>query len=278
MAIKTEEVAVAALEAAPIGIMITDEQQQIVFCNPQARQLLAAAGWSDKQRGMDSLPAALRSKLNEPDSIAEVATKDDTTRTFKLSRHRTQHGTFHFIADLSELHEAQKQCEQLSDELGRLTTRDGLTSLPNQKALWQALEPLISRSRRYENPLSVVRLGVSVRAPKDAAADADAHDAAMVAVAQLLRDQVRWADLVGRFDDREFLLILPETPGDAATALVDKLRAKLAELEVPSGAGEKLPLSAQFGLASWQKGDDGRLLLKRAGERMARQSEGAAAA
>lgn len=120
--------------------------------------------------------------------------------------------------------------------------------LLEESAIDSVLQAEVSRSRRYHNPLTVVLVRVLGGALRD--------------IARLLRDQVRWADLIGRREADELLLVLPETDAFAATQLVRKLEAALLRDVANGDSG--LRLAVCFGVAEWRRGDNVRFLLERA--------------
>jgi len=69
-----------------------------------------------------------------------------------------------------------------------------------------------------------------------------AGDAALVAVAGLLRAQLRSRDLVGRFGGEEFCLFLPDATPDGAAEVAERLRAGVEALELPD-TGARVTLS-----------------------------------
>ena len=79
-------------------------------------------------------------------------------------------------------------------------------------------------------------------------------------VSYLLKDQTRWADLVGCNHDGEFILILQETTQDSALLLVEKLTAHLKRISEDRGT----PIGASYGITQCQKNDDAELILERA--------------
>ena len=149
--------------------------------------------------------------------------------------------------------------EQLRDELQEALAIDLVTGMPNKKALFQSLEPQVSRSRRYDNLLSVVIMHVNHLDQLDETQNKDL----LIPISQMLNDQVRWADIVGRLNDSDFLLVLPETSADACKNLCENLSQRLDALAIPKGLPKGFKISANFGYAEWQKGDDvGLLMLK----------------
>lgn len=145
--------------------------------------------------------------------------------------------------------------EQLSHQLREQSLCDTLTGLPNRRALMLALEPQVSRCRRYNSELSVVLMALN----DHAATDTETQINRRLAVSRLLKDQLRWADLIGCSDEGEFILVLPETSEDDAQKLVEKLSGQLRRLP-----GAATPGDVSFGVAAWRKSDDASGLLRRA--------------
>jgi GGDEF domain-containing protein len=88
-------------------------------------------------------------------------------------------------------------------------------------------------------------------------------DTARLHVAQLLKDQLRWADLIGCNEQNEFMLILPETTPEAGVRLAAKLQQRLQEM-----AEQKLDsklVDTYYGVTGWRRSDNADTLLKRAG-------------
>ncbi len=278
----TRSAAICALEFAPFGVLMLDQHDHITFINKTLSTIFKLDNSPAFGTPTSALPSTLLDAIKGDRSFLEVpTTANERPQSIKYWVHPLENsdgGSVHFFLDVSEHTAAYQERDRLKDELARLSTRDNLTGLPNRMALLQGLEPLISRSRRYNNPLSIVRLKLEHPDKLDADHGAECGSEAFVRVSQLLRDQMRWADLVGRLDEDEFMLILPETPGDAATRLSEKLQAKIADLEIAGrGNGNAFRLISRFGTASWSKGDDAARLLKNAAPKMDRSNNSTAA-
>jgi GGDEF domain-containing protein len=81
----------------------------------------------------------------------------------------------------------------------------------------------------------------------------------LVPLSFLLKDQTRWADLVGCNKNHDFILVLQETTQDSALQLVEKLGAHLSDL----GEEQQSPVTARYGVTHCQKNDDAESLLDR---------------
>ena len=81
-------------------------------------------------------------------------------------------------------------------------------------------------------------------------------------VQQLLREvtatfkkELRGNDLIGRWNDTTFVLVLPSTPEIAATRTVERIRAKLLQPILLSDYGESIQLDPVIGVSSFKMGE-----------------------
>ena len=268
-------IATEALANAPIGVLILDKTGHITWLNHALERLLAIDGEQLVGKNQDGVDSNWRGLLfaPEPTLLLEAADlrPDRWLQTWRSKLH-VAGGTIHYYADITDLQNIREDRARLSEELAQHVTRDPVTGLPNRQALLQGLEPLVSRSRRYHNPLSVIRLRIDNLPDIETEFGMGNGDIALTAVAQMLKDQMRWADLIGRFDKDEFLLVLPETNLQAAIQLLEKLRQRLVGLTPGSRNGLPIKLAAQFGAAGWMLGDDRAKLLRRAREMLEQET------
>lgn len=168
-----------------------------------------------------------------------------------------------FYTDITEKLRLRHERDALREELDEQTLYDSrIGSLLSRRGILVSLAPLVARSRRYNNPLSIVTLSVSSGATDRSSALAD--------ITALLRDQTRWADLVGLNKSEAFILVLQETTRDAALELVEKLAAKLDHMN----DGEAQQLVACYGITDCQSHDDADSLLERAEQALAEAGQG----
>lgn len=230
--------------AAPIGMALVDANGKLTWGNPALAKLVGK-------------PLAELGGLRESDLLeyqqdtGERVYFPATGRLAQRTASQGNGGQAVFYVDITEH-------DKLARQLQRYDTVEPVSGLLNAQALAASLEPLVTRSRRYDNPLSVVTMTIT---NLTGAGDADK---VIVAVSQLLRDQLRWADMIGRNTDGDFVFVLPETDADAAGALTKKIAVQLDGLAIPAAPGFRP--QARFGIAQWARGDDTALLLKRSAE------------
>ena len=250
------------LNKAPVGIILMDKKGNILWHNQRLEELLDIPGEQLRGKSTAELPKELSSVLTSPpDSI--MLQKGDDQRWLHCHSQTNDDGSIvQFYVDITTEQRLRLERDRLEEDLKQLTTRDPITGLPNRRALLQGLEPLISRSRRYDNPLSLIKLRVAL-VDADPKVESEYEEEAWLRVGQLLKEQMRWADIIGRFDGPDFLLILPETPEDATETLAGKICALVSKLELSTTDNQTIKIKPYCGLASWHKGDDANLMLQR---------------
>jgi diguanylate cyclase (GGDEF)-like protein len=120
---------------------------------------------------------------------------------------------------------------------------DYKTGLLNARGLESAARDELARAQRFGRPLSVVLADVdNLRAINNAYGHL-AGDAALRAVADVLRAEIREFDISARFGGDEFVIVAPETDPAAAEALKARIAARVADAPLPDGVGVALSVS-----------------------------------
>ena len=133
-------------------------------------------------------------------------------------------GTLSFAAAI-----ALKNAE-LVEQLHSAATTDELTGLYNRRALEERLAAEISRSLRHQLHTSVLLLDLDrFKVINDTMGHA-AGDRLLVLVANVLRQQARALDVVGRLGGDEFLVVLPMTKPTEAQVFVGRVQTSLEQL------------------------------------------------
>jgi diguanylate cyclase (GGDEF)-like protein len=108
---------------------------------------------------------------------------------------------------------------------------------------------------RYGNPLSVVKIDLDSLASVNEKQGKEAGDRILAGVAAVIADALRMPDKVGRFDEDEFVLVMPQTQIDDAFMIADRLRA-LVEKQRFDVDGETARITISAGVTEYQPGDD----------------------
>lgn len=259
--------ATAALEAAPFGVLILDLDQHICWMNATAEEFLDVEAERLLGRGLDGLAGGELAYLSEHKEFVSVPMGADT-RWLKcwhlpLRIDNRIAGEIYFYIDITEYRQIRAERDQLAEDLSRQSMRDSVTGLPNRRGLLAALEPQVSRSRRYGNPLALIRLQIDDIDQLDGRHGASTVDRVMLTIGQLLRDRTRWADLIGCFDAGEFLLVMPETTKGIAVQLAEKFCGWIGGLKITVKDDSTITVVARCGVTEWMRGDDSAKMLRR---------------
>jgi diguanylate cyclase (GGDEF)-like protein len=111
----------------------------------------------------------------------------------------------------------------------QLARTDALTQVANRRAFIEAAELELERARRSGRPLTLAYVDCDdFKQINDTLGHAEG-DALLVTVGQTLRGSTRAVDAVARLGGDEFGLLLPETDGPTAQALLLRLRDTLQQ-------------------------------------------------
>ncbi len=245
----------AWLDACPVGILVVDAEENICWINTPLREMLELGDESLIGPARAVLSADAYQVLFAGDTLLHLRSDSAGERWLRCDIHQgedecQQVVNIHYYQDVSEQMAAQLACDSLRQRVDDLTLTDELTGLANKRALIHSLVSQVTRSRRYANPLSLMMVRVDSDDPLDGQT--------MLAISHSLRDRLRWADFIGRYEENLFMLILPETNHEALLVLRDKIVQEVPN-SVPEGK-----FSLKLGLAEWQKGYDPRRLIDKA--------------
>lgn len=134
-------------------------------------------------------------------------------------------------------------------ELERLATIDPLTGALNRRRFLERGAEELSRSSRYERPLSLLMLDIDhFKRVNDTHGHATGDEAIRMTV-RACKSVLRGTDLIGRLGGEEFAVLLPETSPVNAYAAGQRLRERLAAESLPLEGGGTLVLTISIGLA-----------------------------
>jgi diguanylate cyclase (GGDEF)-like protein len=130
-------------------------------------------------------------------------------------------------------------------EFEQLSVTDALTGLLNRRYIEARLSEEIKRSNRHGFPMSFMMLDVDHFKSYNDQFGHPAGDDALRTVGRVIRETLRGADVAARFGGEEFSILLPQTTGDEAVAIAERLRVNLEEAHFPHRR-----VTASIGVAS----------------------------
>jgi diguanylate cyclase (GGDEF)-like protein len=130
---------------------------------------------------------------------------------------------------------------------------DALTGLFNRRYMMIRAEEEIKRSSRRSYPLSCVLLDVDKFTEVNDAWGHAVGDAVLRDLAHIVTRTMRASDIVSRYRDDEFLVLLTDTDAAGAQIAANRLRDAVAAYSFYNPeAEEPIKLTASIGIAYWQ--------------------------
>jgi diguanylate cyclase (GGDEF)-like protein len=131
-----------------------------------------------------------------------------------------------------------------------LSVTDDLTHLYNSRYLNTVLRRETKRASRSGRPLSLLFIDLDGFKGVNDTHGHLAGSRALVEAAAVIRGSARETDVVSRFGGDEFALVLPDTGGEGAFAVGDRIRERLAAHVFLASDGLAIHLTASVGVAT----------------------------
>ena len=165
---------------------------------------------------------------------------------------------YDFIKDPNETDEllvrakALLKIKEYKDKIERVSTTDDLTGLHNRKYLQERLEEEISRSRRYGTKLSCILFDIDFFKVVNDMYGYEWGDILLRNIANKLNAMIRKEDILTRYGDEEFLLVLPNTSEDNAFLFGERFRREVEKMEfIPAGEEEAHRVTISGGISTY---------------------------
>lgn len=137
--------------------------------------------------------------------------------------------------------------KRLSHKIEYLAYHDRLTGCVNYTWIIDFLEKEIARSRRFIKEFSIILIDIDhFKKINDTYGHLVGNDV-LAAFANIIKNNVRNMDIVGRYGGEEFLIIFPELGSDEALEVLKRIRERLSEAKITSSRlREKADIKLQF--------------------------------
>ncbi|MBX7167368.1 MAG: GGDEF domain-containing protein [Pirellulales bacterium] len=218
---------------------------------------------------LDQIAATIRRELSRhqssvqrfKDRIGTIDSElnDSDWKQLWLEAEQVLHPTMQLATRISHAYDELRQQTNMLMALSEVRT-DALTNVRNRRAIEESLEMMFGMRLRYQQPFSIVLFDVDLFKQIN---DQHGHlhgDQVLREVAQVIDDQARESDIVGRFGGEEFIAILPQTRIDEAIVLAERVRRAIEALRINGTTS----VTISCGVAEAQDNDDDHTLLSRA--------------
>lgn len=160
-----------------------------------------------------------------------------------------------FGTDITELVHTQQQLERTLQQLDQLANTCDLSGIPNRRHIMDCLNKEFCRAKRYGSTFAVVIADIDHFKKVNDTYGHSVGDQAIIHFAELISENLRDSDMIGRVGGEEFAILLPNTNLQQAKIYADRVREKVANTPLVLGSKERLTLTSSFGIAEFSAVD-----------------------
>lgn len=141
---------------------------------------------------------------------------------------------------------------EMRDMIRLVSTTDELTGLHNRRYLQERLEGEMSRSRRYGTKLACVLFDIDFFKVVNDIYGYEWGDILLKRMAEMLKALIRKEDILTRYGDEEFIVVLPNTSEENAFLFAERFRRDIEKMEfIPAGEEERHQITISGGISSY---------------------------
>lgn len=171
------------------------------------------------------------------------------------------------IARISDSY--QFELQDIKTRFEQASRSDYLTGLSNRLDMYKRLEAERSRTARHGKPFAVIMADIDRFKEINDTFGHDLGDQVLVTIARAFAGCLRGEDSCARWGGEEFLILLPETCGDDALAVAERLRGLAENLALESGTS-RIRVTISLGVAVYAAGENIDSCIKRADDALYR--------
>lgn len=164
--------------------------------------------------------------------------------------------------------------DHMLDKMQKLAITDGLTKLFNSRHFYNQLKIEVDRSNRYKHPLALLLLDIDHFKDYN---DAYGHlegDKVLIKIGEKIEGALRMMDSAYRYGGEEFTIILPETSGQEAVTVADRIRRSVADEKMLPRLGVETSVTISVGVTAYMFKEDLVDFIKRADKAMYTSKDG----
>jgi diguanylate cyclase (GGDEF)-like protein len=268
------------VEALPVGVWIMDDAGRILYGNPAGQRL-----WNGGRNALDKPPTvqqgwlfsdgkripaeewaatrAIRKRSPAIDEEVEIECGDGTHRIVLNSALPIDDEQGGIGGAVMVNHDITER-KRTEDHLREMADRDLLTYAYNRRSLYDFLETEVQRVRRYGGELSVIMFDIDQFKEINDDLGHLAGDRVLIAIAELVREELRGMDRLCRYGGEEFLIIAPSTNLRHAIVLAERLRQRISTASFDTMGR----VTCSFGVCGFEGEENADALVRRADDLM----------
>ncbi len=196
------------------------------------------------------MQTALDSTENKVEGL-EAGADDYITKPIDFAELKARLRSMLRIKRLQEaLEERERELLEMNERLRYMSQTDALTGLDNRRHLNERIEEMFAHAQRLKEPFAIVMCDLDKFKSVNDTYGHLAGDEVLKQFADILRDEAREIDRVGRYGGEEFMLLLPGATLEAASGFAERVRKRVEghTFTIPGGS---ITRTASFGVSGW---------------------------
>lgn len=274
---KTVRLFMKFLRASADGIVITDEDQNIILVNkifceligkkwhPALQQNLfiwfeetdpnALHGWAELEKRIrkENFCADVEFSVKTPEGIKYFIVNASLLDPVSDEEKRLISSVWRDVTGRENQRNLSRRNIKLGKvkiELGRISQEDSLTGLYNRNYIIDQLGNEILRSRRYGSELSILVLDIDNFKSINEKHSSVVGDEVLVRCGDMIKAAMRDPDISGRMGNDNFLIVLPETDIEGARGFSERLREEFSSIKHIDENGKTFLITCCIGYAT----------------------------
>ena len=123
-----------------------------------------------------------------------------------------------------QVKERTQELLALKDKFEILANIDTLTNLKNRYSLLNSFSNELQRAHRYKTPLSILMYDIDFFKRVNDTYGHDVGDTVLVVLSQIIKENLRDIDIIGRYGGEEFLILLPNTTLNESKKFANRIK------------------------------------------------------
>ena len=145
---------------------------------------------------------------------------------------------------------------RLEQTLNQLASRDALTQCWNRRMIDELMSSSIAESNRKGTPLTLMVIDIDHFKNVNDTYGHASGDIALKHTVDILNQNLREYDQVGRYGGEEFVVLLPSTDKSSAWGIAERIRSSIQYSPAIISDAETIPLTVSIGLAEVRNGNE----------------------
>ncbi len=145
---------------------------------------------------------------------------------------------------------------RLEQTLNQLASRDALTQCWNRRMIDELMSSSIAESNRKGTPLTLMVVDIDHFKNENDTYGHASGDIALKHTVDILNQNLREYDQVGRYGGEEFVVLLPSTDKSSAWGIAERIRSSIQYSPAIISDAETIPLTVSIGLAEVRNGNE----------------------